>query len=85
MTCANVPDTWKWLNTSLIRKRASLEASLLYKAILEYRRADREDLLDFQEHIIDGSPVMRAIFRGLRSLAQWRLERDVARTLGVPR
>jgi radical SAM superfamily enzyme YgiQ (UPF0313 family) len=81
MSCTSVANTWKRFNTSLMRNRASLEASLFYKSILEYRPADREDLLDFQERIVDGFPVMRGIFYGLRSFAQWRLERDVARTL----
>lgn len=59
MSCHEVPRWLRWLNQSLIEDRVALEGSLFYSGLMGYRRADREDLLDFQLDLLHGLGPLR--------------------------
>lgn len=80
MNAREVGHWWRWIHRRMMTRGASLDASLFYKGLLDYRRAvHRGPLLAFQRDAITHHPILRAVFTGLRRWSSGKLARDMER------
>lgn len=94
MCSSEVGDWWQWFVRQMTSERLALDGGLFYTGILEYQRADREALLDFQRDFMaeatrkNGLGQLLSPNAWLGVLDRWvqgRLEADVTRQLGARR
>jgi len=79
MSAMDVGHWWRWLHRRMMLQKVSLDASLFYKGMLEYRRAlHRGPLLDFQKDAITHHAVLRTVFSGIRRWSGKRLRKDMS-------
>lgn len=81
MSCEEVGHWQRWLHRKMMLERISLQATLFYQGMLDYRRSMRDDLLDFQYHAATDHPLLAGLLGGLSLWTQGRLRRDVDRAL----
>jgi len=72
-------------NQTMMEEGVSLEASLFYTSMPNYRReAHRDALLRYQRECRDAAPWLRGAIRFIGERVQKRLEKDMARAFAAP-
>ena len=81
MSCRDVVNHVQRLDRRIMTNRVSLNATLFYERMLDYRPRQREALLDFQHDAVSGHPVVAAAFDVINRIVDRRLRDDVLRHL----
>lgn len=80
--CASETGTWqRWLTRRMAEERVALDGALFYGGSLRLTPARREELLNYQRHVVLSGAPGRGLLKPMHGWVQRRLERDVERML----
>jgi len=80
MCCSTVGNSVRKMTDRLISEKVSLEATLFYGGILNFKPEWRDLLLDFQAEAFKSQGGMRTIFKLGNRFIDYRLRKDVQKT-----